>query len=28
VSESVTQNELKALHAAIFHRSSPNLPSW
>jgi len=28
VSESVTQNELNALQVAIFHRSSPNLPSW
>jgi len=26
VSQSVTQNELNALHIAIFHRSSPNLP--
>jgi len=25
---SVTQNELNAVQVAVFHRSSPNLPSW
>jgi len=28
VSESVTQNEFNALQVTIFHRSSPNVPSW